>query len=335
MTSREKGWVAVNIDAPALDVNVGEVIETNTVRHVEVQDQSGHWYRIHIRRYDSTDRKSDGATFSLVDIEALKHYVGEAERARAQAERANRMKDEFLAIVSHELRTPLAAMLLYAQRLCEEGDPGVRYVGEALRRATRMQARLIDDLLDVSYIVAGKLRIDLEPVDPGTVIRAAVEGMKVLAEKGAIEVVLHVDESAGKISADPARLQQVVVNLLANAIKFTPRGGRVTVELGIADGCACLTVTDTGIGIDPGFLPHIFNRFSQGRGTGTGLGLGLTIVRHLVEAHGGTVEADSRGRNMGTKVSVMLPLIRDTDQIDEVLSPCSESRPSLRGVDRL
>src|SRR6266478_4337611 len=115
MASSEKRWVAVNIDAPALDVNIDQVIETNIIRHVEVQDQSGYWCRIHIRRYDRTDRKSDGATFSLVDIEALKHDVGEAERARAQAEQANRMNDEFLATVSHELRTPLPAMLLYAQ----------------------------------------------------------------------------------------------------------------------------------------------------------------------------------------------------------------------------
>jgi len=324
MTSGGRRWVAVNIDAPALDLNIGQVIETNTIRHLEVQDQSGHWYRIHIRRYDSTDDKIDGATFSLVDIGALKHYVGEAERARAQAERANRMKDEFLATVSHELRTPLTAMLLYAKRLCKEGDPRVRRAGEALERATRVQARLIDDLLDVSYIVTGKLRIYLEPVDLGTVIREAVDGVNVLVEKGAIALELHLDESVGKISADPARLQQVVVNLLTNAIKFTPRGGRVIVELGIADGCACLSVTDTGIGIDPGFLPHVFNRFSQEGGTSTGLGLGLTIVRHLVEAHGGTVAADSHGRDKGTKVSVMLPLVRDdSDHLGEAARPVS------------
>lgn len=335
MTASKKGWVAVNIDAPALDVNIGQVVETNGVRHVEVQDKTGHWYRLHIRRYDSTDHKIDGATFSLVDIEALRHYVGEAERARVLAERANRMKDEFLATVSHELRTPLAAMQLYANRLCKESDPKIRCAGEVLERATRMQARLIDDLLDVSQIVAGKLRINLEPVDLGAVIRAAVEGVSVLFERGAIEVELHLDESAGTISADPARLEQVVVNLLTNAIKFTPRGGRVIVELGIAAGWACLSVTDTGSGIDPGFLPHIFNRFSQEGRTSTGLGLGLTIAQHLVEAHGGTVTADSHGRDKGTKVSVMLPLVRDySAQCGETVgqSPPESSRGRLRSV---
>jgi signal transduction histidine kinase len=302
---------------------------------VEVQDRNGHWYRLHIRRYDSMDHKIEGAAFSLVDIEALKHYVGEAERARAQAERADRMKDEFLATVSHELRTPLAAMQIYAKRLCKEGDPKIRSAGEALERATRMQARLIDDLLDVSHIVAGKLRITLEPVDLGTVIRAAIEAVNVLVEKGAIELEVHLDESVGKISADPARLEQVVVNLLTNAIKFTPRGGRVTVDLGSADGWACLSVTDTGIGIDPGFLPHVFNRFSQEGGASSGLGLGLTIARHLVEAHGGTVAADSHGRDKGTKVSVMLPLVGDySEQFDEAVQPVSTrvSSGRLRSV---
>jgi two-component system CheB/CheR fusion protein len=227
-------------------------------------------------------------------------------------------------------------MLMQAQMLGNGSDPKAKLAGEAIERATRMQVRLIDDLLDISRIVAGKLRIDIEPVDLGVVIEAAVEGVRALAGKKSIQIDVVLDQSSRRVSGDPVRLQQIVSNLLTNAIKFTPAGGRVTVALDVGDDRARLTVTDTGMGIDPAFLPRVFNRFSQEDGSSTrpygGLGLGLAIVRHLVEAHGGTVAAESRGTGKGTKISVMLPLVSDrTDDLADVVRAAPRS-PSPRGA---
>jgi chemotaxis methyl-accepting protein methylase/signal transduction histidine kinase/chemotaxis response regulator CheB len=305
--------IRLNVDVPDLDEQIGEAIETNTMRESEVQDRSGRWYRLQIRPYKTTDNKIDGATLSLVDIDTLKHHVSAAEAARAEAEQANRAKDQFLATLSHELRTPLSTMLMQAQMLRNADDAKTRRAGEAVERATKTQVQLIDDLLDVSRIVAGKLRMDLQAVDLAAVIRAAAEGVSALVEKKSLVLNLALDESIGMVSGDPARLQQIASNLLTNAIKFTPTSGQVTVALEAVAGRARLTVSDTGTGIDPAFLPHVFNRFSQADSSSTrtfgGLGLGLAIVRHLVEAHGGTVTAQSPGVGKGATFSVTLPLM--------------------------
>jgi two-component system CheB/CheR fusion protein len=332
--------IRLNIEVSDLQEQISEVMETNTMCESEVQDRAGRWYRMQIRPYKTTDNRIDGATLSLVDIDALKHHVEEAEQAKSEAERANRTKDQFLATLSHELRTPLATMLMQAQLLRKTEDPKTKRAGEAIERATKTQVQLIDDLLDVSRIVAGKLRMELAAVDLGTVIHAAVEGVSALIERKSIELKLVLDQSIGKVSGDPTRLQQIVSNLLTNAVKFTPAGGRVTVALEGAEGRARITVTDTGMGIDSAFLAQVFNRFSQKDGSNTrvygGLGLGLAIVRHLVEAHGGTVTAESAGTGMGATFVVTLPLMTayQDDELEGEIEPVSREL-SLEGDSRL
>jgi len=307
--------IKLNIAVLDLDQQIAEVIETMIVRESEVQDHQGHWYRMQIRPYRTTDNRIDGAILSMVDIDALKHHVSDAQRARAEAEGANRAKDQFLATLSHELRSPLAIMLMHAQLLRQGGmdDAKLRRAGEAIERGTKMQVQLIEDLLDVSRVVAGKLKLDTEPVYLGAVVKATLDSVSAAAQRKSIEIKMILDESIGPISGDAMRLQQVVSNLLTNAIKFTPERGHVTVTLDQMDGHGRLRVSDTGVGIEPGFLPHVFNRFAQEDSSNTrtygGLGLGLAIVRHLVELHGGTVQAESPGKGQGATLSVILPLM--------------------------
>ncbi len=251
-----------------------------------------------------------------------------AERARAQAEasaaekerlykearEANRLKDEFLATVSHELRTPLTAILGWAHmlRTGQFDADSAASAFETIERNARAQAQLIEDLLDVSRIITGKLRIDVRPVDPNSFIEAAVEAVRPAAEAKGVRLQKVIDTGLASVSGDPVRLQQVVWNLLANAIKFTPRGGRVQVRLERVNSHVEIVVSDTGQGIAHDFLPHVFDRFRQADGTTTrhhgGLGLGLAIVRHLVELHGGTVRAESPGEGQGSTFTVLLPV---------------------------
>jgi PAS domain S-box-containing protein len=239
----------------------------------------------------------------------------ESEReARREAEEASRLKDEFLANVSHELRTPLTAILGWAHMLRTgkfDADFALKAF-ETIERNARAQAQLIDDLLDVSRIVTGKLRIDVRPVDPNSFIEAAVEAVRPAAEAKGIRVQRVMDTGVLSVSGDPVRLQQVVWNLLSNAIKFTPRGGRVQVRLERVDSHLEIAVNDTGAGIAPEFLPHVFERFRQADQRTTrqhgGMGLGLAIVRHLVELHGGTVRAESPGEAQGSTFTVLLPV---------------------------
>jgi len=290
-----------------------------------------------------------GATLSLIDIDALKHHVNEAERARGEAERANLAKDEFLATLSHEIRTPLSSMLMHAQLLGRGTlDPvKIKRAAEAIERGTRMQVRLVDDLLDVSRIVAGKLKLDPGPVDLCAVVRGAVEGVAGAAEVKGVTFHVELDETLGPVSGDPTRLQQVVTNLLANAVKFSFENGKVTVLLDRQDGHARLRVGDTGVGIEPEFLPHVFRRFAQEDGTTVrkhgGLGLGLAIVRDLVEAHGGIVRGESEGKGKGSTFSVFLPIRDAPSDAPEDTSTSSgnpskprprrtSSRDALRGV---
>jgi signal transduction histidine kinase/CheY-like chemotaxis protein len=234
--------------------------------------------------------------------------------ARSAAEAANRMKDEFLATVSHELRTPLTAMLgwIWWLRRGPVDAASQERALETVERNARAQAQLVEDLLDVSRIVTGKLRLDVRPADLRDVIEAAVDSVRTAADAKEITLETRMHDEPRTVAVDPDRLQQVVWNLLANAIKFTPAGGRVTVTLEQWPAEARIVVADTGDGIDPVFLPYVFDRFRQAEASSTrtygGLGLGLAIVRHLVELHGGTVRAASAGVGQGTTFTVALPV---------------------------
>lgn len=232
------------------------------------------------------------------------------QAARAEAEAANHAKDEFLAVVSHELRSPLNAILGWA-RLLHGGKlekAAVTRAVEAIERNAGSQAQLIEDLMDVSRIVAGNLRLDLDTIDLAPVIEAAVDDVSPAAEAKAIHLRVGLDPAAGPVVGDSARLKQVVWNLLSNAVKFTPQGGSVEVRLARAESGVRITVSDTGKGVKAEFLPHIFDRYRQeGQEASKGLGLGLNIVRRLVEMHGGTTQAESRGEGQGATFTVTLP----------------------------
>ena len=248
-----------------------------------------------------------------VAIVAARAYEVE-QGARRAAEAANRAKDEFLAMVSHELRTPLGTILSWAHLLrsgrLDAG--GTTRAIETIDRNARLQAQLINDLLDVSRINAGKLELDVYLVDPAAAVEAAVSAVRPDADAAGLMVEAAIGHVPGALRADPDRLQQVISNLLSNAIKFTPRGGRLAVRLERAGPHVAIVVSDTGPGVAPDLLPHVFERFRQGDGPAArhgGLGLGLTIVRHLVEAHGGTVEVESPGELGGATFIVRLPLL--------------------------
>ena len=283
-------------------------------------------------------------------IEAERTRLLEREQqARAAAEAASRIKDEFLATVSHELRTPLTAILGWARLLADgELEPGRQAQAlETIGRNAKSQAQLVDDLLDVSRIITGKLRLDVLPVELVPVIEAAVASLRPAAEAKAIRLQVMLDSRAGVVSGDPERLQQVVWNLLSNAVKFTPKGGRVQVRLERVNSHTEIIVSDTGPGIAPEFLPHVFDRFRQADSSITrehgGLGLGLAIVRHLVELHGGTVVVESGGAGQGATFRVKLPLMIVHDEqrvIDSVerrhptagAGQLPDCPPSLKGL---
>jgi signal transduction histidine kinase/ActR/RegA family two-component response regulator len=237
------------------------------------------------------------------------------EEARADAEAANRLKDEFLATVSHELRTPLNSILGWAQLMRTgtlDEEASTRALG-TIERNTKALAQIIDDLLDVSRIISGKLRLDVRPIELEPVVAAALDAIRPATDAKNIRLDVSHDSAAGVVSGDPTRLQQVVWNLLTNAIKFTPSGGHVEVRIERDDATARIAVADSGEGISESFLPHVFDRFRQADSTLTrlhgGLGLGLAIVRHLVEMHGGSVSAVSEGRGKGSTFTVSLPLL--------------------------
>jgi signal transduction histidine kinase/CheY-like chemotaxis protein len=240
---------------------------------------------------------------------------GQSDRtARAEAERVGRLKDEFLANLSHEIRTPLNAILGWAQIL-KPGESSNEDLIEGLNvitRNARTQGRLIDDLLDMSRIISGKMRLDVQRVDLPAVIDAAIESVKPAADAKQIKLQKVIDSLAGPITGDPNRLQQVIWNLLTNAIKFTPKQGRVQIVVERVNSHVELSVSDTGKGIAPEFLPHVFERFSQADNSSTrgydGLGLGLAIVKSLSELHGGSVRVKSGGLGAGTTFIISLPI---------------------------
>ncbi|QHG18643.1 response regulator [Nostoc sp. ATCC 53789] len=279
---------------------------------------------------DITERKQ---------AEEVRAQVIREQTARQEAEAANRMKDEFLAVLSHELRTPLTSMLGWSKILRSKklDDKATSRALEAIERNAISQMQLIEDILDVSRIIRGQLRLNVSAVNLISVMEAALEAVRPLAEPKEIQLNTVLDTSVGSVYGDPARLQQIVWNLLTNAIKFTPKGGRVEVNLSIVCGeeqqitqkYAQIQVIDTGIGISSEFLPKVFERFRQADSTTTrshnGLGLGLAIVRHLVELHKGTIFAQSPGSGQGATFTVRLPLLQDNRGNREATGEISSS----------
>jgi signal transduction histidine kinase/ActR/RegA family two-component response regulator len=254
---------------------------------------------------------------------------------RESAEAANRAKDEFLSVLSHELRTPLNAILGWSQMLRKQHlsqDRAMRAL-ETIERNARSQAKIIEDILDISRIITGKLRLQVSPVNLVTVIEAAIESVRLAAEAKSIRIQSVLDSSKNPISGDADRLQQVIWNLLSNAIKFTPKGGQLQIRLELVNSHVEITVSDTGQGISPDFLPYVFDRFRQHDSTTTrsygGLGLGLAIARQLVELHGGTISVASPGIGQGTTFIIKLPVM-----IIHKLSSEPEALDSIAEADR-
>jgi signal transduction histidine kinase/ActR/RegA family two-component response regulator len=328
---RPIGDLNLNLDCPDLERLIAEVIDTVSVKEVETQDGAGKWHSLRVRPYKTLENKIDGAVVALVDIDALKK-TEEAIRAayeqesaaRGEAEQANRLKDEFLATISHELRSPLNAILGWSRMLSGKrlGEEESAHALEVISKSARAQNQLISDLLDVSRIIMGKLRIETRMVDLISIIEAAMDIVRPAADAKRIRLISSLDQAAGPVLGDADRLQQVVWNLLSNAVKFTPVGGGVGVRLEREGGSVKITVSDTGVGIEPEFLLFVFERFRQFEGGTTraagGLGLGLAIVRHLVELHGGTVSAASLGRGQGATFTVTLPLAGLYEESPEV-----------------
>lgn len=256
--------------------------------------------------------------------------------ARAQAEQAGKQKDEFLATLSHELRTPLNAILGWAQVLRRNSgnlDKIHKQGIEIIERNTRLQTQLIEDLLDMSRITSGKMQLDVQTIMPTTFVQAAIDTVQPAADAKGIRLIRIIDHSAGPVSGDPGRLQQVLWNLLSNAIKFTPKEGRVSVVLERVNSHIEISVTDSGIGIKPDVMPLVFDRFQQGDASIArkhgGLGLGLSIVKNLVELHGGSVHVQSPGENGGATFSVHLPLaaVRTASRAVERVHPTAAAPP--------
>jgi len=344
---------ADDVDAVALVTNrQREGVEVQGVQRNRNYTRDGsilfcEWYNSVLH----DDRGKLVSVLSLVlDVTARKN--AEEERAallirerdaRRHAEEADRLKDEFLATLSHELRTPLTSILGWASMIRNgevEGSNVTRAI-ETIERNARSQARLIDDLLDVSRIITGNLRLDLHPLNLSPIVEAAIDALRPTADVKDIQLRTESMSGSCLVKGDSNRLRQVIWNLLSNAIKFTPRGGVVTVDLNCVGSNVRLRVADNGEGISPEFLPYVFDRFRQAEGSISrkqgGLGLGLAVVRHLVELHGGSISAESAGPGQGSLFSVDLPLAqerRDPARAEERRREV-ERRRSRSGVIRL
>jgi signal transduction histidine kinase/ActR/RegA family two-component response regulator len=312
-------------------------------------EQDGQVAERHFTLYYSALSREDGNAGGVLvtALETTRHREEAARReqiSRLEAEAANRAKDEFLAVVSHELRTPLGAILIWTQLLRQQSvdEATVTRALGIIERSTKTLAQLLDDLLDVSRIVSGKIRLEPRPVDLPSVLQVAVEAAQPAAEQKGLSLEPALERPLIPVSGDPVRLQQVVSNLLSNAIKFTPAGGRIDVRLDRVASQARIQVTDTGIGIRPDFLPYIFEHFRQADSTSTrenrGLGLGLAISRHLVQLHGGTIEAESAGEGQGASFTIMLPLMEGAvaalllAEADQTATTASLQQDGLVGV---
>ena len=315
-------------------------------RRVEVEAQRRDGTRIPVELSITVVKGWGFYRFNAFVRDISDRRAAEAERTRLleEAREANRMKDEFLAMLSHELRTPLSAIVGWAHMLRTGGldEPTVARAIETIDRNAKVQNQLIEDILDVSRIVAGKFHLEMRPIDLVRIVEAACDTVAPTAATKGVELRQDLDPTVRPCCpaiGDPDRLQQVVWNLLTNAIKFTPKGGTVTVSVRRQENAAEfeIVVTDTGSGIAPDFLPHIFERFRQA-GTGArrqgGLGLGLSIVRHIVESHGGTVTATSEGEGQGTAFTIRLPAVEEGAEAPRV-PPVSREESGLDDSPRL
>ena len=295
---------------------------------------------------DVTERVAREAELQA-QIEARSRLLSSEKLARSEAERANRLKDEFLATISHELRNPLNAIMGWAHmlRLGKLTDVNAERAVETIYRNAKSQTQLVADLLDVSRIISGKLRLDVRTVDLIYIINAAIDSIRPAAEAKGIRLQTMLDTATGPISGDADRLQQIVWNLLTNAVKFTPKGGRIQVKVQRVNSHVEIVVSDSGLGINKEFLPYVFDRFRQGDASITrthgGLGLGLSIVRQLVDLHGGSVSVHSEGEGKGTTFTITLPFVgvvsneNEAESVhpaqgEEVIS--FDGLPSLQGL---
>jgi signal transduction histidine kinase/ActR/RegA family two-component response regulator len=331
----EQGQAPKTSSSPVTHLAIPLVALEEVVGVLYVYRTDGGYGERHVRRLSVVAAKL-GAYFSMLRASALEaKRVRQLEGLRLAAETANRTKDEFLALVSHELRTPLNTILAWADALrskeAREADRTRAF--EAIERSVRAQARLIEDLLDLSGIAHATLRLDLRAVDPAKLIKATIRSLLPRAEQKSIQLEASFDESVTSLIADPQRLSQIVANLIANAIKFTPEGGRVEVRLERAGGLARIRVNDTGSGIRPELLPTLFERFRQADSSSIrshgGLGVGLALVKDLVELHGGHVRAQSPGEKKGAAFTVELPLAQGAPE-----APVRPEAPTGTGRDK-
>jgi PAS domain S-box-containing protein len=294
---------------------------------------------------DVTERVAREAELQA-QIEARTRLLASEKLARSEAERANRLKDEFLATISHELRNPLNAIMGWAHmlQLGKLNEANTERAVETIYRNAKSQSQLVSDLLDVSRIISGKLRLDVRTVDLIYIINAAIDSIRPAADAKGIRLQTMLDPAAGPISGDADRLQQIVWNLLTNAVKFTPKSGKIQVKLQRIDSHVEIIVSDSGVGISKEFLPYVFDRFRQADASTTrihgGLGLGLSIVRQLVDLHGGSVGVESEGEGKGATFIITLPFVGVINQkdgetvavtkIDEIVT--FDGLPSLQGL---
>jgi PAS domain S-box-containing protein len=307
-------------------------------------DGSGHWLYWEILPWYASERDVGGIILFAENITERKqanqereHLLERERAAREAAETANRVKDEFLAVLSHELRSPLNPILGWSTLLLNNklDEAKTAQALTTIQRNAKLQSELIEDLLDVSRILQGKLSLNVASVNLASTIRAAMETVRLAAEAKSITVEASLSPDVGLVSGDATRLQQVIWNLLSNAVKFTQKGGQITIHLERLDSYAHITVSDTGQGIAPDFLPYVFDYFRQANAATTrkfgGLGLGLAIVRHLVELHGGTVEVESPGVGQGATFTVRLPLMPIQLASNQHNQP-SKLSPDLKGI---
>jgi signal transduction histidine kinase/ActR/RegA family two-component response regulator len=284
------------------------------------------------RRYDDHDLRT------AVELARRAAYAIDNARLYRHAQEANRAKDEFLATLSHELRTPMTATLGWATmlRMRDISPENFHLAVETIERSTRAQAKLIDDILDVSRVVTGKLQLTMVPVSLTSIVEAAVETIRPSIDAKSIHLQLQLSEIDGVAVGDAGRLQQVIWNLLSNSVKFTPAGGAIAITVDQTSSGARIIVRDTGMGIARKFLPYIFERFRQADSSATrahgGLGLGLAIVKNIVELHGGNVIAESDGEGKGAMFTITLPLTTASSQAALKAAPISTPAMSLAGV---
>jgi signal transduction histidine kinase/CheY-like chemotaxis protein len=297
--------------------------------------EAGDWTELELRLVQWCAEQC-GRIWAMARLRKELERLADSERAaRAQVERASREKDEFIATLAHELRTPIGAILGWVTllRMAAE-DPGERERAlQVIERNASQQNQLISDLLDINQAVAGKLRLELRPLDPVQVIDAAIDAVRPAADVRDVRIETDLQVTDRRVLADPARLEQIVWNLLSNAVKFSEAGALVTVRATREDGYVCITVADSGQGIDPGIIPELFQRYRQADSSSSrrhgGLGLGLAIVKHLVDLHNGTVRLQSDGPGLGARCTVALPIADGPEPTLDGTAAASAERVAL------